>query len=261
LAIQEDNPTNDRAPSLFATDDNGVVYRYCQPFRTDTSPTDTDGDEVTDGADNCPDNANPLQQDVDQDGIGDACDIDQRYFVSVSGTIEGLVPSSALMLRNDSPAILNATQSEDLILQANGSFTFSEFLLDGPFNYNITVQAQPSTPIQTCLVSNGSGVLSGMDINNVMIQCSMDTDADGIPDVLDDTPFTQNPNGCSGDHATLQGTFVSGSQTSCRADSSVTTLVNVVIEEGAVLAIIAPEIYISNDLNAIRGSSLILLSP
>jgi subtilisin family serine protease len=39
-----------------------------------TGPTDTDGDGVADGADNCPNAANPGQLDTDGDGQGDACD-------------------------------------------------------------------------------------------------------------------------------------------------------------------------------------------
>jgi hypothetical protein len=37
-------------------------------------PTDADGDGVADGADNCPNTANPDQADADHDGVGDACD-------------------------------------------------------------------------------------------------------------------------------------------------------------------------------------------
>ena len=35
---------------------------------------DGDGDGITDGEDNCPDNYNPEQEDTDEDGIGDKCD-------------------------------------------------------------------------------------------------------------------------------------------------------------------------------------------
>jgi len=37
---------------------------------------DTDGDEVMDSEDNCPDISNPDQADTDGDGMGDACDSD-----------------------------------------------------------------------------------------------------------------------------------------------------------------------------------------
>lgn len=35
---------------------------------------DTDGDAISDEADNCMDAANPDQKDADDDGVGDACD-------------------------------------------------------------------------------------------------------------------------------------------------------------------------------------------
>ena len=38
--------------------------------------TDSDGDGIPDGADNCPSGANPSQDDRDSDGVGDACDPD-----------------------------------------------------------------------------------------------------------------------------------------------------------------------------------------
>jgi hypothetical protein len=42
---------------------------------------DTDGDGVTDSRDNCPINQNPDQSDIDNDGIGDACE--QKKFLVV----------------------------------------------------------------------------------------------------------------------------------------------------------------------------------
>jgi outer membrane protein assembly factor BamB len=73
LAIQQDDTTA-RAPSLFATTDGGRLLRFCQPFRSNTYPLDTDGDGVTDGVDNAPTIPNPGQADSDQDGIGDVSD-------------------------------------------------------------------------------------------------------------------------------------------------------------------------------------------
>lgn len=171
LAIQEDNPVTDRAPSLFASTVDGTLGRFCQPFRTDTAPADSDGDGVTDGVDNCPDDANPLQGDVDQDGIGNACDPHNRYFVSIGGTLSGLAPESSVVLRNNSAA-LTGPAPDDLALDANGPFSFNEFLLDVPFSYDVTVLAQPTAPEQTCLVSNGNGMIAGVDISNVEVICN-----------------------------------------------------------------------------------------
>jgi hypothetical protein len=39
-------------------------------------PTDTDGDSTPDVADNCPGDSNPLQEDADDNGFGDACQTD-----------------------------------------------------------------------------------------------------------------------------------------------------------------------------------------
>ncbi len=39
-------------------------------------PTDSDGDGVPDGQDNCPSTSNSNQDDFDSDGTGDACDVD-----------------------------------------------------------------------------------------------------------------------------------------------------------------------------------------
>lgn len=38
------------------------------------APADTDGDGISDSADNCPSHPNPDQTDIDDDGVGDGCD-------------------------------------------------------------------------------------------------------------------------------------------------------------------------------------------
>jgi len=48
--------------------------------------TDTDGDEVTDLFDNCPDKLNPNQEDLDADNQGDVCDFDDDN----DGIVDGI---------------------------------------------------------------------------------------------------------------------------------------------------------------------------
>jgi cysteine-rich repeat protein len=70
--IREDLPEDD--PAYEACDDgNAVPDDGCDQCRANG---DTDGDEVLDRDDNCPEIANPDQADFDQDELGDACDED-----------------------------------------------------------------------------------------------------------------------------------------------------------------------------------------
>src|SRR5215472_265573 len=67
---------------------------------------------------------------------------------TVGGSVSGLT-ESGLVLRNNG--------SDDLSINANGSFTFRTALANGS-GYSVTVRTQPNG--QTCLVSNVAGTVS-----------------------------------------------------------------------------------------------------
>ena len=71
-----------------------VTYTCVPPGSGERAGIDRDGDGVLDGADNCPDVANPDQADRDANGIGDRCnyptgDCNLDHTVTVDELIEG----------------------------------------------------------------------------------------------------------------------------------------------------------------------------
>jgi len=81
---------------------------------------------------------------------------------SIGGTVSGL---------NGTGLVLQNNGTDDLNITINGNFTFSSELDDSE-NYSVTVATQPSSPDQTCNVSSGSGMISGSNIANVIVNCT-----------------------------------------------------------------------------------------
>ena len=81
---------------------------------------------------------------------------------TVGGSVSGL--SGTLVLENN--------LSDALTLVADGNFTFSEALSPGS-TYVVRVQTQPAT--QTCSVSNGTGIITNHNVNDILVHCVTNT--------------------------------------------------------------------------------------
>lgn len=81
-----------------------------------------------------------------------------RY--AVGGNVQGLA-GSGLTLQ------LGTAQ---LSVSDNGSFAFAD--IDDGSAYAVTVQNQPTGPSQTCVVDNGTGVVSGADVTDIAVTCT-----------------------------------------------------------------------------------------
>ncbi len=79
---------------------------------------------------------------------------------TIGGTVSGL-SGTGLVLQDNG--------GNNLTITANGTFTFSMAIASGD-NYDVTVLTQPSSPAQTCSVTNGSGTLAA-NVTNVQVAC------------------------------------------------------------------------------------------
>jgi hypothetical protein len=81
---------------------------------------------------------------------------------TVGGTVTGL-SGSGLVLQNNG--------GTSLTVSLPGAFTFADAVGSGAA-YSVTVATQPSSPTQTCVVTNGSGTVSTTDVTNVAVDCT-----------------------------------------------------------------------------------------
>lgn len=91
----------------------------------------------------------------------------------VGGTVSGLT-GTGLALRNG---------VDTLPISEDGTFMFETAVEEG-VTYSVTVDAQPMTPAQTCVVTNGSGTVATNNITDIGVECTNDpacTDITTIP--------------------------------------------------------------------------------
>jgi hypothetical protein len=81
---------------------------------TYTPNPDTDGDGVNDSVDNCPNAANPDQADLDDDGLGDACDPDKDGDRHPNGSDNCPSDANPSQADNDGDGIGTACDSVEL---------------------------------------------------------------------------------------------------------------------------------------------------
>jgi 6-phosphogluconolactonase (cycloisomerase 2 family) len=84
---------------------------------------------------------------------------------AVGGTVSGL-SGSGLVLQDNG--------GDDLPVSASGNFEFATPVRTG-LPYAVTVRDHPSNPSQTCNVSSGTGTVGAADIDNVAIDCTINS--------------------------------------------------------------------------------------
>lgn len=103
---------------------------------------------------------------------------------TVGGSVSGLTGSGLVLQDNG---------SDNLSIDADGPFSFATPVRDGG-TYDVSVLVQPSGTTQRCVVSNGSGTVSGTDISSVEVSCgtscSLPSDCSGAVAPTCDTPTT-----------------------------------------------------------------------
>jgi hypothetical protein len=80
---------------------------------------------------------------------------------TVGGTVTGLT-GNGLIIQNNS--------GDNVAVSVNGVFTFAASITSGSA-YSVSVFAQPSSPSQTCSVTNGTGTVTSANITTVAVNC------------------------------------------------------------------------------------------
>lgn len=81
---------------------------------------------------------------------------------SVGGTVSGLTGTGLVLALNG---------ADNLTLNTNGAFTFTNILTSGAA-YTVSVVTQPSGPNQVCTISGATGTVAGGNVTSVSVTCA-----------------------------------------------------------------------------------------
>jgi hypothetical protein len=93
--------------------------------------------------------------------VSEALQASIRAAYSVGGSLTGLTGGKVVLQDNG---------ADTLQVSADGTFTFPTELTTGE-SYSVSVLTQPTSPPQTCTVSQGTGTVSSAAVTNVSVSC------------------------------------------------------------------------------------------
>ena len=91
--------------------------------------------------------------------------------VTLGGSVSGLSGSGLLLVETTSGATASPA--------ADGSFTFSGDFASAT-SYTVAISSQPTGPHQTCVVTAGTGSMSGTNVSDVAVSCTTNTYTIGV---------------------------------------------------------------------------------
>jgi hypothetical protein len=94
-------------------------------------------------------------------GVTVSCGAGNGTF-TIGGSVSGLTGSGMVLQDN---------LGNNLTINSSGSFTFATAIAAGS-GYNVTILTQPSSPTQSCTVSNGSGTVGSSNVTTVVVTCA-----------------------------------------------------------------------------------------